>query len=84
MSAYAYAEKAPIFLANPKNGFSSETLRAISGNFRHQLVVGGENAVPELVITQLMYGTSGGVGLRVYGETDTIPAARLLDRKSVV
>lgn len=68
VSAYAYAEKAPIFLANPKNGFSSETLRAISGNFRHQLVVGGENAVPELVITQLMYGTSGGVGLRVYGE----------------
>jgi putative cell wall-binding protein len=56
ISPYAFAERAPIFLADPASGLSSEVVAAISaGNFSRIVIVGGEASVPSLVKVQLGY-----------------------------
>jgi putative cell wall-binding protein len=56
ISPYAFAEKAPIFLSDPKTGLNAATVAAIKGgNFDKILIVGGEAAVPSVIKVQLGY-----------------------------
>lgn len=66
-SSYAYATKRPVFLCSTANGFSKSQLEAMKV-FRQQIVIGGESAVPEWIVTkQLMKLPT--VGHRVAGAT---------------
>jgi putative cell wall-binding protein len=60
ISPYAYAEKAPVFLASPLTGLDTETTATLkdaigSGAITHLIIVGGTAAVPDTVKVQLGY-----------------------------
>lgn len=69
VSSYAYAFKSPIFLSDINSGLSSEQLEALSsGKFDRILIVGGQHAVPDSVVTQIR-NSSGSAVSRIAGAT---------------
>lgn len=66
-SSYAYATKRPVFLCSTANGFSKSQLEAMKV-FRQQIVIGGESAVPEWIVTKQLMKLPA-VGHRVAGAT---------------
>lgn len=54
ISSYAYAKKAPIFLIPSAGGLNESVYEALrNGSFSDALVIGGENAVSQLAMSQL-------------------------------
>jgi putative cell wall-binding protein len=60
ISPYAYAERAPIFLADPDEGLDAATVQALkdalaAGDITHFIIAGGTGSVPDNIKFQLGY-----------------------------
>jgi putative cell wall-binding protein len=79
ISPFAFAEKAPIFLADPTTGLTSATVSAIkSGGFSQIIIVGSEVAVPSLVKVQLGYAWNNSSFFTRLGGTDRFETSSLI------
>lgn len=77
-SPYSYAEKAPVFLSNPKTGLNAASLTAIkNGGFTRILIAGGTDAVPATVDKQLKGLGSGLTYERLFGAHRYETSARI-------
>lgn len=65
ISPYAYVTKSPIVLCNPYGGLTQEAIEAIrAGGFSKAILVGGNAAVPDVVISQLNNANIATDGIR--------------------
>lgn len=65
ISPYAYVTKSPIVLCDPYGGLTQEAIEAIrAGGFSKAILVGGNAAVPEVVISQLNNANIATDGIR--------------------
>ena len=69
VSPYAFATHAPIVLSDPNNGLTDQTINELKAkNVSNVIIIGGQNAVPQKVETQL--ATAGlQVSKRIAGST---------------
>lgn len=65
ISPYAYVTKSPIVLCDPYGGLTQEAIEAIrAGGFSKAILVGGNAAVPDVVISQLNNANIATDGIR--------------------
>lgn len=65
ISPFAYVTKSPIVLCDPYGGITQETVEAIrAGGFSRAILVGGNAAVPDVVISQLNNANIATDGIR--------------------
>lgn len=65
ISPYAYVTKSPIVLCDPYGGLTQEAIEAIrAGGFSKAILVGGNEAVPDVVISQLNNANIATDGIR--------------------
>lgn len=65
MSPFAYVTKSPIVLCDPYGGLTQEAIEAIrAGGFSRAILVGGNAAVPDVVISQLNNANIATDGIR--------------------
>lgn len=65
ISPYAYVTKSPIVLCDPYGGLTQEAIEAIrAGGFSRAILVGGNAAVPDVVISQLNNANIATDGIR--------------------
>lgn len=65
ISPYAYVTKSPIVLCDPYGGLTQEAIEAIrAGGFSKAILVGGNTAVPDVVISQLNNANIATDGIR--------------------
>lgn len=65
ISPFAYVTKSPIVLCDPNGGLTQEAIEAIrAGGFSRAILVGGNAAVPDVVISQLNNANIATDGIR--------------------
>jgi putative cell wall-binding protein len=75
VSPYSFAEKAPIFLADPATGLGSVTAETLggaleAGEITHVIIAGGPGSVPDVVKVQLGYAVGDfSIFTRLYGDS---------------
>ncbi|MDR3307457.1 MAG: cell wall-binding repeat-containing protein, partial [Coriobacteriales bacterium] len=83
ISPYAYAEKAPIFLADAQAGLDANTITTLktalaAGTITKIIIVGGTAVVPDLVKTQLGYAASDNTTFTRQGGADRYETSALI------